>query len=106
MLQRRTRYRYDVFVSYSSRNAAWVREWLVPRLKEAAVRVWTLQELAAQVAKSVTIHRTSRGHSDQAETEQKWAHEKVGDLAKTRQFERPTPAPLTSPRSCIRCRFN
>jgi tetratricopeptide (TPR) repeat protein len=31
--------RFDVFVSYSHADAAWVREWLIPRLREHGLRV-------------------------------------------------------------------
>ncbi len=31
--------RYDVFISYSHADAAWVREWLLPRLERAGLRV-------------------------------------------------------------------
>jgi len=36
-----TTYRYDVFISYSHRDTGWVFDWLVPRLKEAGLAVWT-----------------------------------------------------------------
>jgi len=32
-------YRYDVFVSYSHADADWVRDWLLPRLKDAGLEV-------------------------------------------------------------------
>jgi len=34
-----TKYSYDVFVSYSDQDADWVKNWLVPRLREAGLRV-------------------------------------------------------------------
>ena len=30
---------YDVFISYSHRDAEWVRGWLLPRLRRAGLRV-------------------------------------------------------------------
>ena len=39
MAAKRARYKYDVFVSYRHRDKEWVRSWLVPKLKEAGVRV-------------------------------------------------------------------
>jgi hypothetical protein len=36
---KRRRFRYDVFVSYSHVDKNWVREWLVPCLKEASLSV-------------------------------------------------------------------
>lgn len=33
------RFKYDVFISYSHRNKEWVRDWLVPRLKNAGLKV-------------------------------------------------------------------
>ncbi len=35
---------YDVFISYSHTDAAWVWDWLVPRLKDAGLKVCTDQE--------------------------------------------------------------
>ena len=32
---------YDVFISYSHRDQEWVWSWLVPRLKDAGIRVCT-----------------------------------------------------------------
>lgn len=36
---RRSRFRYDVFISYSHRNKDWVRSWLLPQLKNAGLKV-------------------------------------------------------------------
>ena len=50
----RQRFRYDVFISYSHRDKDWVRGWLVPRLKDAAVRVCIDHESFEPGAPSVT----------------------------------------------------
>ena len=36
---RRSRFQYDVFISYSHRNKEWVREWLVPHMQNAGLTV-------------------------------------------------------------------
>lgn len=33
------RFKYDVFISYSHRSKEWVRDWLLPRLKSAGLKV-------------------------------------------------------------------
>jgi AAA-like domain/TIR domain len=50
----RQRFRYDVFISYSHRDKDWVRGWLVPRLKDAAVRVCIDHESFEPGAHSIT----------------------------------------------------
>ncbi len=35
----REHFKYDVFISYSSRDADWVRNWLLPRLEQERLRV-------------------------------------------------------------------
>jgi hypothetical protein len=35
----KTEYHYDVFISYSHRDKAWVQDWLLPRLRAADLRV-------------------------------------------------------------------
>jgi hypothetical protein len=37
--KRATRFTYDVFISYSHHDTGWVQGWLVPRLKQAGLRV-------------------------------------------------------------------
>jgi TIR domain len=36
---KRQRFKHDVFISYSHRNKEWVRDWLLPRLRSAGLRV-------------------------------------------------------------------
>src|SRR5215468_2047166 len=50
----RLRFRYDVFLSYSHRNKEWVRDWLVPRLKDAGLKVCIDHESFAAGAPSIT----------------------------------------------------
>lgn len=51
---KRQRFIYDVFISYSHRDADWVRGWLVPKLKEAGLSVCIDHESFAPGAPSVT----------------------------------------------------
>jgi hypothetical protein len=38
-LSQQNTFDYDVFISYSHRDSKWVRDWLLPRLEEAGLRV-------------------------------------------------------------------
>ena len=51
---KRRRFRYDVFISYSSRNKEWVREWLVPQMKNAGLTVCIDHESFEPGAPSIT----------------------------------------------------
>jgi hypothetical protein len=48
------RLRYDVFLSYSHRDKDWVRQWLVPQLRSAALRVCIDHESFEPGAPSIT----------------------------------------------------
>lgn len=51
---KRRRFRYDVFISYSSHNKEWVREWLVPQMKNAGLTVCIDHETFEPGAPSIT----------------------------------------------------
>lgn len=38
--QHASKFLYDVYVSYSSRDREWVQDYLVPRLQEAGLKIW------------------------------------------------------------------
>ena len=38
-MSEQTEYSYDMFISYSHRDGEWVRQWLLPRLEDAGLRV-------------------------------------------------------------------
>jgi hypothetical protein len=48
------RFRYDVFLGYSHRDKDWVRQWLVPRLRNAALTVCIDHESFEPGAPSIT----------------------------------------------------
>jgi hypothetical protein len=54
MIPAKQSFRYDAFISYSHRNKDWVREWLVPQLKNAGLKVCIDAESFAPGAPSIT----------------------------------------------------